>query len=179
MNLLPDESDLVFPGFTSPIAVYRVHPGRVSGAKFVVGIVVFVALAFIGLAFYFGSNPKQINKPLIISICGGGGAALLGFAVWIIKRLATHGKQRVLLYPEGIVAWRDGAPHPFPWDKLRSVKLKHKLVTQGAIERFAYVGKDLEYTLYFEHEPPLVVNAMLDNIRELGETIAKHAPSIS
>jgi hypothetical protein len=155
--------------------VYRVNPSRVSGARFLVGFLVFMALAFVGIAYYFGTNPKQINKPFVVLLCAGFAAMWLGLAVLIIYRLGVYGKQRVLLYPEGIVAWVKGEPRAYPWDKLRSVTCKRKLVTQGFLERWAYVGKDLEYTVCFENEEPLIVNAMLKRIEELGEQLTQRS----
>jgi hypothetical protein len=175
MELLPDERGLTFPGFTEPIAAYRVDSSRVRGAWVVLVFLVVMACFFVGLCFLFGSDPKQINKPLIYGLCGGFAVLWLAIAVWIGRRLSLYRGQRVLLYPEGIVAWRDGTPHAYEWERLRSVDCKRKLITQGPLERWAYVGKDVEYTVRIDGEEPLILNAMLAGIDDLGEHISQRS----
>ena len=173
MELLPDERGLTFPGFTQPVAAYRVDRSRVRGAWIVLVFLIVMACLFVGLCFLFGSNPNQINKPLIYALCGAFALLWLAVAIWIGRRLSRYRGQRVLLYPQGIVAWRSGTPHAYEWARLRSVACKRKTITQGVLEQWAYVGKDVEYTVQIEGDEPLTLNAMLAGIEELGEQLTQ------
>jgi hypothetical protein len=171
MTLLPEERELRFSGLTSPIAAYRVHSSRVIGAWIVIGFLFVMSLVFVGFCLYFLSNPNQINKPFLAAAFGVFIVGWLALDVWILRRLAVYRNQRVLLYPEGFVAWRDGSPRAYLWEQIRAVECKRKLITQGILERWAYVGKDVEYIIQIEGERPLIINAMILEIEELGEWI--------
>ena len=168
MKLRPDEEAVQFEGFTTPVGVYRVDRSRVRGAWITMGFLGFVAVAIVGFGAMFLSDPKQINKPFLAVLVGGFALAWLGLTLWIYRRLARFGRQRVLLYAEGIVVWRDGEPCPLRWEQIRSIDCKRKQITRGTLERWAHVGKDTEYRLATDDGQELILNAMLSGIDELG-----------
>jgi hypothetical protein len=102
-----------------------------------------MAFAFVGIAAMFMLDPQQINKPLLAALLGAFIVLWLGLAGWLVYRLLASQGQRVLLYPEGIVVWRDGEPRPYRWAQIRSVTSVHRATTHGALGRMAYGGRDL------------------------------------
>lgn len=172
-KLLADEKALEFEGFTAPTAAHRVDPTRVRGAGCMITLLVVMALAFVAFGIMFSDDDKQKNLWLMLLIFFGFAAGWLALAWWMFARLGPGRKQRVLLYPEGIVFWRDGDPVAYAWHEIASVSSKEKPVNpmQGVLVLWAMVGKDLEVVIKFEDETQVKLTALLLGLDTLADHI--------
>jgi hypothetical protein len=138
----------------------------------VIAAFVVMAVLFVGIAVMFMMDSEQINKPLLALILGAFVVLWLGIAVWMYVRMAAAKGQRVLLYPEGIVVWRDGEPKAYAWSQIKGMAVKRRAFTHGEIGRVASAGKEVECTLKFEGDKPLVLNGLLGGLDELIDHVA-------
>jgi hypothetical protein len=163
-----EEKRLKFKGFSKPTAAYRVNKTRMVGGWCMIAVFVVMSLLFLGIPVVL-SDEDQLW--LLILLVAGFDLLWLGLAVWISMRLAVGGKQRALVYPEGVVIWRDGDPVAYKWKEIASVSRKRE--NPGPQNRglvtLAMAGKDLEVVIKFENDDPITLNALLSGLDELAE----------
>lgn len=173
VKLRADEKALEFEGFTTPTAAHRVDPTRVWGAGCFIVVLVVMAIAFVAAGILFSDDDEQKNLWLLLLIFFGFAIGWLGFAWWMMARLGRGRKQRVLVYPEGIVFWRDEEPVAYAWREIVSVSRKQEAVTpmHGVLVLWALVGKDFEVTIKFEDDTQVKLTALLLGVVQLADHI--------
>ncbi|HEY1191436.1 MAG TPA: hypothetical protein VGE74_27625 [Gemmata sp.] len=186
---LADPEDLpAEPGASRPepfgqmLAEFQATFVSVAGAGCFCGLLIVMSLVVLSSIVLFpDESPSKLVwlYPLLLL---GVVCFCLGYAGWLIARIVAAFKQRVQLFSEGIIVWREGRPVRYPWDEIKSVARKTEdpsgVAAQfglaGILVYWGMAGRELEVTIRFEDDEPVVLNGMLPGLDRLAGWVKRN-----